>query len=136
MPECTHSDRRQRGYRMGRRYLGRSNRTEDSLKTIRTYFAGSRSMKQLLLTLVLLVVADGLISQFLTRRGVVLGCRNQRSKHSPLPWRPSSAVALLRRMEERIKVRGRAKHRGLTLSCISPSRGREKQSQPLSPHFP
>jgi len=39
-------------------------------------------------------------------------------------------------MEERIKVRGRAKHRGLTLSCISPSRGREKQSQPLSPHFP
>jgi hypothetical protein len=33
------------------------------------YFAGSRRMKYLLLLLVMLVVADGLISQFVTRHG-------------------------------------------------------------------
>ena len=40
------------------------------MKTISTYFTGSRRMKYLLLTLIALVVSDGLISQFIVRHGL------------------------------------------------------------------
>ena len=40
------------------------------MKLIGAYFAGSRGMKYILLSLVMLVVADGLISQFLMKHGL------------------------------------------------------------------
>jgi len=40
------------------------------LKTTNTYFKGKTSLKYLLLMLITLVVADGLISQFLVRYGL------------------------------------------------------------------
>jgi len=40
------------------------------MKTINSYFAGTRQIKYLLCTLVALVAADGLISQFLVRSGL------------------------------------------------------------------
>ena len=40
------------------------------MKRVSTYFAGSRQMKYVLVTLVCLVVADGIISRFLVRYGL------------------------------------------------------------------
>jgi len=40
------------------------------MKTVSAYFAGGRQMKYILLSLVVLVVSDGLISQFLIRYGL------------------------------------------------------------------
>ena len=40
------------------------------MKTTKTYFTGSRRIKYLLLTLLGLVVSDGVISQFLVRYGL------------------------------------------------------------------
>jgi hypothetical protein len=46
------------------------NSAGDRMKLIGAYFAGSRGMKYILLSLVMLVVADGLISQFLMKHGL------------------------------------------------------------------
>jgi len=40
------------------------------LKTGNTYFTGSRRMKYILLTLIALVISDGLLSQFLIKHGL------------------------------------------------------------------
>jgi len=40
------------------------------MKAVSLYFAGKRQMKYIILSLVMLVVSDGLISQFLTRYGL------------------------------------------------------------------